>query len=205
MGPRPSPLTTSSSSASRRCAGSLSRRASARTALRAPAAWGRRWRIGSSTASRRSISGRWTCGASAPPIAAAPTPSHGRSRSTPPITTFTIRTRSGRPAGRCASPPPTRASRSLAQALARNPAGSGPTGSRRTRPHLVPRPRAMVRVGAGRPNTGHRRSLPNTARRASAPGCSTRRRSRRSRSTARARCPSCSSCARTTSIVLSAV
>ena len=69
--------------------------------------------------------------------------------------------RSARPAGRCASRRPTRASRSSARPSARSPAGSGRTGSSRT-----PRPatRRCARA-AGPASTGRRRSAPSTVRR----------------------------------------
>jgi len=63
--------------------------------------------VGSSMASRNSTSGRWTCGDSAASIEARPIRWRAPTRSTPPTTTFTTRTRSGAPGVRCGSPPPT--------------------------------------------------------------------------------------------------
>ena len=60
------------------------------------------------------------------------TRSPARSRSTRRTTTSSTRGRSARRAGRCTSPPPTRGFRSSARPSARNPAGSGRTGSSRT-------------------------------------------------------------------------
>ena len=98
----------------------------------------------------------------------------------------------GRPA-RCASRPPTRAWSSSAPRSARSRAGSGPTGSSRTR-----RP-ATSRSGlaAGRDGCGRPRSAPSTAPAVSARRSSTRRASPRSTSRARARRPSWSGSATT--------
>ena len=60
---------------------------------------------GSSRASPSSTSGRWTSGGSGRSTAPRPTRWPGRSRTTRPTTTSTIRTRSAWPAGRCAPSP----------------------------------------------------------------------------------------------------
>ena len=83
------------------------------TASPAPAGSAARWRAGSSTASPSSTCGRWTSGASGPPIAARRTRWRARSRTTRPTTTSTTRTRSARPAGRCGRRRPTRSSPEL--------------------------------------------------------------------------------------------
>ena len=63
---------------------------------------------------------------------AASTPSRARRRSTRPTTTSSTRATSARRAGRCASPPRTRACASSARRSARSRAGSARTGSSRT-------------------------------------------------------------------------
>ena len=106
---------------------------SAPTASPAPAASAARWRAGSSTASPSSTCGRWTSAGSARPTGRGRTRWRARSRTTRPTTTSTTRTRSARPAGRCARRRPTTASPRSARSSARSPAGSARTGSSRTR------------------------------------------------------------------------
>ena len=79
--------------------------ASAPTASPAPAATARSWPSGSSAASRRPISGRWTSAASATSTAAGATRWPAPTRCTAPTTTSCTPTTSAGPAGRCAVPP----------------------------------------------------------------------------------------------------
>ena len=88
----------------------------------------------------------------------ASTPSRARRRSTRRTTTSSTPGTSARRDGRCASRPPTRASRSSARPSARSPAGSGRTGSSRTRRAVTSR---FVRA-AGQGSSGHPRSAPST-------------------------------------------
>ena len=126
--------TTSSSSASRRSAGSSWPPGSRPTASRARAGSAARWRRGSSMASPSSTSGRWTSAGSGRPIEARATRWRARSRTTRPTTTSTTRTRSARPGGRCGWRRRIRSSRGWARPSARSPAGSARTGSSRTPP-----------------------------------------------------------------------
>ena len=84
----------------------------------------------------------------------------------------------GRPAAEGLAAP-TRGTATTAPSSARSPAGSGSTGTRPTR--RDGRRRRCARA-AGRASTGRRRSAPSTPPRASAPRCSTSRRSPSSRS-----------------------
>ena len=69
----------------------------------------------------------------APVPLARPTRSRARARSTRPTTTSATRTTSARRGGRCASRRPTPGTASTAPPSARSPAGSGSTGTSRTR------------------------------------------------------------------------
>ena len=169
---------------------------SARTGWPARAASARSWPSGSTAASRRWTSGRWTCVASGRSTARRATRSRARRRSTRPTTTSSTRATSARPVGRCASRAPTAGTPSTARRSARSPAGSASTGTSRTPPPATSR---CARDGwAGHALVARdRRRAPS--RRASAPACSTSPRSPSSRSRARARRRSSSGSATTTS------
>ncbi len=76
------------------------------------------------------------------------------------------RTTSARRGARCASPPPTPGTPSTAPPSARSPAGSGSTGTSRTRPRATSR----CARAAGPASTGRPRSAPSTAPPARAAG-----------------------------------
>ena len=83
------------------------------------------------------------------------------SRCTRPTTTSTTRTRSARPAGRCAAPRRTTRLAELGCAFGEKSGGSGRTGST---PNAARGRRAAAAAWAGRASTGARRSAPRRSR-----------------------------------------
>ena len=136
-------------------------------------------------ASPSSTCGRWTSAGSGRSTAAARTRSRGASRTTRPTTTSTTRTRSAGPGARCALSPAYARLAALGASFGEKASweranwfepNAGGAGVATAADLEALRPRGW----AG--STGARRSGPRRWRRGRRPACSTRRRSRRSRS-----------------------
>ena len=174
-----------------------------RRVLRARARRRRRRRQGDGRVDRRRQPGvrrlpRWTSAASARTTARRGyTLAPRRSTPTPATTTWSTRTRSGRPAGRCAGPPASAALRDAGRrASARRPAGSGQL-VRAPTPPARRRGAAPARLGRPALVAGHRRASRRRPRRRRPVRPVLVRQARRPR--ARARRRSCNGCAPTTS------
>ncbi len=155
--PRASPPTTSSCSARARCAGFFVAAGFCAHGIAGAGGVGPGdGRVDPRRGVRASTPGRWTSAGSARSTAAGTMPWPAPSRCTRPTTTSTTRTRSVRPAGRCAAPRPTGARRPRLRVRREERAGSAPTGSRPTRRPATPahRPRGL---GGPALEPGHRR------------------------------------------------